>query len=49
VPIRFGERLYQMIGAPKQFVRLREADHNDHDEHGAIEAVLEFLSRPINR
>jgi len=43
VPIRFGERLYELIRAPKRFVRLAEAGHNDHDAYGAVEAVREFL------
>jgi fermentation-respiration switch protein FrsA (DUF1100 family) len=43
VRIGFGERLYQMIGAPKRFVRLAEAGHNDHDSFGAIALVKEFL------
>ena len=44
VPIRFGERLYAMIRAPKRFVRLAEAGHNDHDAFGAVELVREFLA-----
>ena len=44
VPIRFGERLYALVRAPKQFVRLANADHNNHDAHGALEAVRPFLN-----
>jgi fermentation-respiration switch protein FrsA (DUF1100 family) len=44
VPIRFGERLYEMIRAPKRFVRLADAGHNDHDGYGAVETVREFLN-----
>jgi hypothetical protein len=44
VPIAFGERLYVLIRAPKRFVRLAGAGHNDHDAYGAIAAVREFLS-----
>jgi hypothetical protein len=44
VPIRFGEQLYALIRAPKQFLRLRAAGHNDHDEHGALAAVRPFLT-----
>ena len=43
VPIRFGERLYELIRAPKRFVRLTEAGHNDHDAYGAVAAVRTFL------
>jgi len=44
VPIGFGERLYAMIRAPKRFVRLADAGHNDHDAHGGTEAVRAFLA-----
>ena len=44
VPIRFGEQLYALVRAPKQFVRLPAAGHNDHDAHGALEAVRPFLN-----
>ena len=46
VPLGFGERLYAMIRAPKRFVRLEGAGHNDHDGYGAVEAVREFLYEP---
>jgi uncharacterized protein len=44
VPIALGERLYRLIRAPKQFVRLPEAEHNDHDAHGGLDAVLHFVN-----
>jgi pimeloyl-ACP methyl ester carboxylesterase len=44
VPIQFGERLYRSITAPKRFVRLPDAEHNDHDDHGGLDAVKEFLA-----
>jgi uncharacterized protein len=44
VPIRFGERLYELIRSPKQFIRLPQAEHNDHDSHGGLDAVWPFLS-----
>lgn len=43
VPITFGERLYEMIPGPKQFIRLPHAGHNDHDLHGLPEMVRPFL------
>jgi fermentation-respiration switch protein FrsA (DUF1100 family) len=43
VPIRFGERLYQLIAGPKRFIRLPQAGHNDHDSHGLPELVKPFL------
>jgi fermentation-respiration switch protein FrsA (DUF1100 family) len=49
VPIGYGERLYALIRGPKQFVRFAGAGHNDHDAHGAIEAVRAFLAgAPVN-
>jgi fermentation-respiration switch protein FrsA (DUF1100 family) len=44
VPIAFGERLYALIQAPKRFVRLAGAGHNDHDGYGAVETVQAFLA-----
>lgn len=44
VPIAFGERLYALIRSPKRFVRLPDAGHNDHDQHGAVEIVRKFLA-----
>jgi uncharacterized protein len=39
VPIRFGERLYELIPGPKRFLRLPNAGHNDHDNHGLVDMV----------
>jgi uncharacterized protein len=47
VPIAYGERLYGMITSPKRFVRLPRAEHNDHDEHGGLEAVAPFIDGKI--
>jgi uncharacterized protein len=43
VPIRFGERLYGLIPGPKQFMRLPNAGHNDHESHGLTEMLRPFL------
>jgi fermentation-respiration switch protein FrsA (DUF1100 family) len=43
VRFHFGERLYGMVQSPKQFIRLREAGHNDHDQFGVQELVRPFL------
>jgi len=45
VPIRYGERLYALISAPKKFVRFPEGHHSDLDSHGAQAAVRDFLAR----
>jgi fermentation-respiration switch protein FrsA (DUF1100 family) len=48
VPIAFGEQLYGLIRAPKRFVRLAEAGHNDHDAYGAVEVVRKFLAERLD-
>jgi uncharacterized protein len=45
VPIKFAERLFKLIVAPKTLVRYPDGDHGDLDGHGAIEAIHEFLAR----
>jgi fermentation-respiration switch protein FrsA (DUF1100 family) len=44
VPISYGERLYAHIASPKRFVRLPDAGHNDHDQHGAVDAARAFVA-----
>jgi len=44
VPIKYGERLYSLIRAPKQMVRLPGAGHNDHDEHGGVPVWRDFFA-----
>jgi uncharacterized protein len=44
VPLSYGERLYGLIRGPKRFVRIPDANHNDHDDHGAVNVVDAFLS-----
>ena len=43
VRFTFGERLYELIPGPKQFIRLPNAGHNDHDSHGLPEMVKPFV------
>jgi fermentation-respiration switch protein FrsA (DUF1100 family) len=43
VRIGFGERLYGLIRGPKQFIRLPQAGHNDHDQFGLQDMVKPFL------
>lgn len=47
IPIAFGQRLYSLIRAPKQFLTLPHAGHNDHDEFGALEKVLTFIAHGL--
>jgi fermentation-respiration switch protein FrsA (DUF1100 family) len=42
VPITLGERLYTMIQAPKQFVRVEGAGHNDLGEK-AVAVAKKFI------
>lgn len=49
VPIASGERLYDMIKAPKRFIRLPQAGHNDHDSFGALELARPFLNAAPGR
>jgi fermentation-respiration switch protein FrsA (DUF1100 family) len=44
IPVDLGRRLYALIRAPKRFVSLPDAGHNDHDDHGAFEKVLPFVA-----
>ena len=43
IPIRFGERLHELVRGPKQFIRLPEAEHNDHEQFGATEMLRPFI------
>jgi fermentation-respiration switch protein FrsA (DUF1100 family) len=47
IPIRFGERLYNLIKSPKRFVRFRDGSHEDLAAHGAIEAAKTFLREQV--
>ena len=44
VPFSHGERLYGLVRSPKRLIPLEGADHNDHDEHGAVRLVSAFLA-----
>jgi pimeloyl-ACP methyl ester carboxylesterase len=44
VPIAHGERLYARANKPKRMIRFPGAGHNGLDEHGAVDAVLQFLA-----
>lgn len=48
VPIAQGERLYRMIEAPKRFLRLPEAAHNDHESHAEMAEVRRFIRDGLN-
>jgi uncharacterized protein len=46
VPIAYGERLYELINAPKRFVRFPDAGHNDLGTR-AVEAAKQFLAEKL--
>ena len=43
IPMRFGERLYDMITGPKRLVRFAGGGHDNLDDFGASDAALTFL------
>ena len=43
VPVTLGERLYGLIRAPKRFVCIANAGHNDLGAH-AVEAAKQFIA-----
>lgn len=45
IPIRFGERLYELARDPKQMVRFPEGGHDDLDDFGAMEVARAFLAK----
>jgi fermentation-respiration switch protein FrsA (DUF1100 family) len=49
IPIRFGERLYDLARDPKQMVRFPEGGHDDLDNFGAIDVGRAFLAKAADR
>ena len=43
IPIRFGERLFQLAREPKEFVRFEGAGHENLGEYGVIDVVRRFI------
>lgn len=43
IPVRFGERLFDLAHEPKQLVRFPERGHDDLAAYGAMETGLKFL------
>ncbi len=43
VPIRFGERLYELIRSPKRFVRFPEGQHEWLEKFGSLEVAKKFI------
>jgi len=45
VPFALGRRLFERAREPKTFTRFDGARHNDLYEHGAVDAIMAFLTR----
>jgi fermentation-respiration switch protein FrsA (DUF1100 family) len=43
IPISMGQRLFDLVQAPKRFARFPHAGHLDLDDHGALTVVREFV------
>ena len=44
IPIRFGERLFQLAHEPKRFVRFPGGNHVDLDRFGAVDVAQRFIA-----
>jgi uncharacterized protein len=44
IPIRFGERLFQLAHEPKRFVRFPGGNHDDLDRYGAVAVAQRFIA-----
>jgi fermentation-respiration switch protein FrsA (DUF1100 family) len=44
IPIRFGERLFQLAHEPKRFVRFPGGNHDDLDRFGALAVAQRFIA-----
>jgi uncharacterized protein len=44
IPIRLGERLFELAHEPKRFVRIAGGGHNDLDRFGAIAEAQRFIA-----
>ncbi len=45
IPIRFGERLYELARQPKQMVRFPEGGHDDLENFGAMDVARAFIAK----
>ena len=43
IPVRLGQRLFDLAREPKQFVQFPEGGHNDLATYGALETGLKFI------
>ncbi len=48
IPLELGRQLFESALAPKEFVLIEAAGHDDLDRHGAVATVRRFLSQQFN-
>ncbi|MCP4330742.1 MAG: alpha/beta hydrolase [Alphaproteobacteria bacterium] len=48
VPVELGRRLFEAAQEPKEGVFIKQADHNDLYDHGAVKVILQFLQRSLS-
>src|SRR5882757_2717195 len=48
IPIRFGERLYELARQPKQMVRFPEGGHDDLEHFGVMDVARAFLAKTVD-
>jgi hypothetical protein len=44
IPLRLGRALFELANEPKRLVTFRHGNHSDLFQHGALQAVLEFVA-----
>ena len=45
IPVSYGERLFALANEPKHFVQFARGEHENLDQHGALQAVRDFLTK----
>src|SRR5882757_1602691 len=48
IPIRFGERLYELARQPKQMIRFPEGGHDDLEHFGVMDVARAFLAKTVD-
>jgi len=48
VPLAMGRQMFKLANAPKEFILLPEAGHNDHDRFGLIAKVQAFIAKYVS-
>lgn len=45
IPISYGEKLFALANEPKQFMRFARGEHENLDQHGALQAARAFFAK----